>query len=169
MCFNTLRPRQNRHYFADDIFRDISLIENMLISIKISLMRVPKRPISNIQALVQMMTWHRTGDKPLSGALMAYLLTQLCFTWLQLRSELILHMRSEISCLSGTVKLHITQGCRLRNRIFQWICELHSLGEDVYQHLIYCCLVYPDGVMDGPGLILDQVTRCGLSDDNLST
>ena len=154
MYFNTLRPRQNRHYFADDIFRDISLIENMIISIKISLMCVPKRPISNIKALVQMMAWHRTGDKPLSGALMAYLLTHLCFTWLQLRSELILHIRSEI---------------RLRNRIFQWICELHSLGEDVYQHLIYCCLVYPDGVMDGPGSILDQVTRCGLSDDYLST
>ena len=35
--FNTLRPRQNGHNFADDIFKCIVLKENSSISIKISL------------------------------------------------------------------------------------------------------------------------------------
>ena len=40
--------------------------ENVWISIKISLKFVPKGPINNIPALVQIMTWRRSGDKPLS-------------------------------------------------------------------------------------------------------
>ena len=41
---NTLRPRQNGHHFADDIFKCIFLNENVLIAIKISLKFVPKGP-----------------------------------------------------------------------------------------------------------------------------
>ena len=33
---------------------------------KVSLKFVPKGPINNIQALVQVMAWRRSGDKPLS-------------------------------------------------------------------------------------------------------
>ena len=44
--------------------------ENIWISIKISLKFVPKGPINNIPALVQIMAWRRTGDKPLSEAMM---------------------------------------------------------------------------------------------------
>ena len=50
---NTLRPRQNGRHFADDIFKYISLNENVWISIKNSLKFVPKGPISNIPALGQ--------------------------------------------------------------------------------------------------------------------
>ena len=32
---------------------------------------VPNGPINNIPALVQMMAWHRPGDKPLSEPMMA--------------------------------------------------------------------------------------------------
>ena len=64
--FNTLRPRQNGRCFADDIFKRISLNENARISIKISLKFVPKGPINNNPALVQIMAWCRSGDKPLS-------------------------------------------------------------------------------------------------------
>ena len=35
------------------------------ISIQISLKFVPKDPIHNKSALVQVMAWHNTGDKPL--------------------------------------------------------------------------------------------------------
>ena len=41
---NTLRPKQNGHHFADDIFKYIFLNENVLISIKISLKFVPRGP-----------------------------------------------------------------------------------------------------------------------------
>ena len=50
---------------ADDILKCIFLIENPRISIKISLKFVPKGPIDNKSALVQVMAWCRTGDKPL--------------------------------------------------------------------------------------------------------
>ena len=69
MCglnFNTLRPRQNGRYFADDIFKCIFLNENAWISLKISLKFVPKVRINNIPALVQIMAWRLPGDKPLS-------------------------------------------------------------------------------------------------------
>ena len=52
---NTLRSRQNGRHFADDTFKRIFLNENVTISIKISLKFVPKRPINNIPALVQIM------------------------------------------------------------------------------------------------------------------
>ena len=78
--FNTLRPRQNGHHFADDIFKSIFLNENVLISIKISLKFIPKGPINNIPALVQIMAWRRPGDKPLSEPMMVRLLTHICVT-----------------------------------------------------------------------------------------
>ena len=53
--FDTLRPRQNGRHFADDIFKCNFLNENVWISIGISLKFVPKDPINNIPALVQIM------------------------------------------------------------------------------------------------------------------
>ena len=75
---NTLRPRQNGRYFPDDIFKCIFVDENVWISIKISLKFVPKGPINNIQALVQMVAWRRPGDKPLSELTLVSLLTHIC-------------------------------------------------------------------------------------------
>ena len=77
---NTLRPRQNGRHFADDIFKCIFQIENIWISFKISLKFVPKGPINNIPALVQLMAWRLPGDKPLSELMMASLLTHICVT-----------------------------------------------------------------------------------------
>ena len=56
------------------------LNENVIISIKISLKFVPKGPINNIPALVQMMAWYRLGDKPLSEPMMVRLPTHICVT-----------------------------------------------------------------------------------------
>ena len=36
----------------------------------ISLQIVPKGPINNLQALVQIIAWRRSGDKPLSAPIM---------------------------------------------------------------------------------------------------
>ena len=77
---NTLRPRQNGRHFADDTFNRIFLNENARISIKFSLKFVPKDPINNIRALVQIMAWRRPGDKPLSEPVMVGLLTHICVT-----------------------------------------------------------------------------------------
>ena len=56
---------------ADDIFKLIFLNENDRIPIQISLKFVPRDPIDNKPALVQVMAWRRTGDKPLSEPMMA--------------------------------------------------------------------------------------------------
>ena len=77
---NTLRPRQNGHHFADDIFRCILVNENVWIPIKISLKFVPKGAINNILALVKIMAWRRAGDKPLSEPMMVSLPTHIYVT-----------------------------------------------------------------------------------------
>ena len=77
---NTLRPRQNGRHFADDTFKYIFLNENVRISAKISLKFVPKGPINNIPALVQIMAWRRPGGKPLSEPMMVRLPTHTCVT-----------------------------------------------------------------------------------------
>ena len=78
--FNTLRPRQNGRHFPNNIFKCIFLNENVWISIKISLRFVPKGPINNIPALVQIMAWRRLGDKPLSEPMVVKLPTHICVT-----------------------------------------------------------------------------------------
>ena len=72
---NSLRPRQNRRHFADDIFKYIFMNDNVWILIKISLKFVPKGPINNILTLVQVMALRRPGDKPLSEPRMVSLPT----------------------------------------------------------------------------------------------
>ena len=79
--FNTLRPRQNERHFADDIFKYIFVNENVWIPVKISLKYVPKGPINNIPALVEITAWRRSGDKPLSEPMMSGLPTHICNTW----------------------------------------------------------------------------------------
>ena len=80
---NSLRPRQNGRHFADDIFKCIFLNENVWIPIKISLKFVPRSPINNIPALVQIMAWRRPGAKLLSEAMMVSLTTHICVARLQ--------------------------------------------------------------------------------------
>ena len=55
---------------ADAIFNCIFLNENDRITIQISLKYFPMSPIDNKPALVQVMAWCRTGDKPLPGPMM---------------------------------------------------------------------------------------------------
>ena len=76
--FNTLRPIRKDQHFANDIFKRIFFNENGWISIKISLMFVPKGQINNIPALVPIMAWRRSGNKPLSEPMMISLPTHIC-------------------------------------------------------------------------------------------
>ena len=76
---NILRPGQDSCHFAD-IFKCIFLDENVWILLKISLKFILKFQINNIPALVQIMAWHRPGDKPLSQSMMDSFLTCICIT-----------------------------------------------------------------------------------------
>ena len=68
---NTLRPRQNGWHFPGDIFKCILFNENVRVLNKISLKFANKGLLDNNTALVQIMAWHRTGNKPLSEPIMA--------------------------------------------------------------------------------------------------
>ena len=66
---------------TDDIFKSI-FNESVWISITISLKFIPKGPIDYKSALVQVMAWHRTGEKPLPESMLtkftdAYIYTAL--------------------------------------------------------------------------------------------
>ena len=67
---NTLRPRQNGHHFTDDVFKWIFLNKNVWISFKVSLEFVPKVPVNNIPALVQIMAWCKIGNKLLAESIL---------------------------------------------------------------------------------------------------
>ena len=68
---STLRPKQDYHHFANDIFKCIFSNENVWFSLKTSERFVPKVRINNNPALVQIMAWRRPGNKPLSETMMA--------------------------------------------------------------------------------------------------
>ena len=70
---NSSPPAQNGRRFADDIFRCIFLNEKFCILVKISLKLVPKGPIDNEPALVQIMAWRRIAGKPLSEPMLAWI------------------------------------------------------------------------------------------------
>ena len=54
---------------ADDIFKSI-FNESVWISITISLKFILRGPIDYKSALVQVMAWHRTGEKPLPESML---------------------------------------------------------------------------------------------------
>ena len=77
----SLRLRQDDCHFADNIFNlSVFLNENVFIWLKISLKFVPKVRINNIPALIQIMAWRRSGDKPLPEPMIVSLLMHICAT-----------------------------------------------------------------------------------------
>ena len=68
--FITLSLHRNWCQFAD-FFKCIFRIQNYCILIKISLEFTLKGPIENKSALLWVMAWHQTGNKPLSEPLVA--------------------------------------------------------------------------------------------------
>ena len=73
------RPRQTGHHFTDDIFKGIYLNEKIPISLKL----VPKSPINNKSALVQIMARNRLGDKPLSEPCDGYITDAYMPQWVE--------------------------------------------------------------------------------------
>ena len=68
---------------AYGILKYIFLNESDKIPIQITQKLIPRSPIDNKPALVQVMAWHRTGDKLLSEPMLVSLLTNICVTRLQ--------------------------------------------------------------------------------------
>ena len=66
-----LKQKQNDCHFPDDIFKCIFINGKLWILIIISLKFVPYGTINNMPALVQIMSWQRLGNKPLSEPMTA--------------------------------------------------------------------------------------------------
>ena len=60
--------------FADDNFKCIFLNENEKIPIPFSLNFIPRSPIDDKPALVEVMAWRRKGDKPLPEPMLIQLI-----------------------------------------------------------------------------------------------
>ena len=60
-----IKPLILKHFFC---FENVWIVKNFLLKF------VPKGSINNIPALVQVIAWHRPGDKPLSEPMMFSLL-----------------------------------------------------------------------------------------------
>ena len=121
----TLRPKQNGQHFPDDIFNWIFLNETIQIAIKISFKFVPRGPINNMPALIQIMVWSRQVTRH-------YLNQWWLFYWCIYAS-----LGLNELCWNGTMSLkwhHLEKMfcqvfCSLRN----WTCS-HSIC--TYHHYI---------------------------------
>ena len=58
-------------FLADEFFKRIFLNENDRFPIRVSLTFVPRSPIDDKSALVQVIAWRRIGDKPLPEPMVA--------------------------------------------------------------------------------------------------
>ena len=128
---NRLRPRQDGRRFADDTFKRIFLNENVWFSIEVSLKFVPKGPINNIPALVQIMAWRRPGDKPLFEPMMVSLLTHICVTRPQWVNNVAADYQMTQRC--HHIKLH--KICpQIRARMLMFNDESYKLNLVLPQH-----------------------------------
>ena len=71
---------QNSRHLADDIFKCIFMNESVCILNRISLKFVPRDPFDNKSAMVQVMAWRRTGDKPLPEPMLTQFTEHICGT-----------------------------------------------------------------------------------------
>ena len=110
---------------ADDNFKCIFLNENDRISIWISLKFVLRSPFGNKPALVQVMAWRRTGDKPLP--------------------ELILTQFTDIYAALGWDELSLRGNSSHRCEMVvpvrtSWLCDIWPCYEQRDLYLCTACL-----------------------------
>ena len=138
--FNTLRPRQKGHYFADGAFKCIFLNKNVWILMKIFLKFIPKGPINNISVLVKLMGWRPPGSELLSEPIMVRLLMHTCVTQPQWINWTI--MNSSIQC---------------KNKHFIW----HYVRSISYakQNKLLTCISYNPSVLKLLQIIIPPAQR----------
>ena len=132
--------------------------------IKISLKFVPKGPINNIPASVQIMAWHRPGDKPLSEPMMLYLLMHISLSLKEFRPFFVVYLLGSMSptwhaitnkvsapwrlCHTGTVietQLLITTTCTCRERSTQVLLSRYKSSSQLHlpSNLLICGTANP--------------------------
>ena len=118
------------------------LDENVWILIKISLIFVPKGPVNNIPALVEIMAWRWPGDKPLSEPMMVSLLTYICVTWLIKQIAVVFFINRDVHVRNRwqqprlfNITFHLSI---IRVRIHQ--CIVHVNNHIIFNYLDDLCV-----------------------------
>ena len=109
--FNTLRPRQNGCHFADDTSECTLLNENVWIFIEIYLKFIPKGPVNDIPALIQIIACCRPDGKPLSELMMVRILTHICITQPQWLKTDLLHKSHNVPVSYPIMHHFVTEMC----------------------------------------------------------
>ena len=120
--------------FSKRHFQSYFFNEDVWISIYISLKYVPKGPINNIPASVQIMAWRRPGDKPLSEPLTVSLPTHICITRPQwVKGSLVTGI-----CVSNFIEVWSWNKC---HQLSSWAFsaklpsgKIHSMSMMISQH-----------------------------------
>ena len=135
-------------------FKHIFFDENVWIPIKISLKFVPKGPINNIPALVQIMAWRRPGKKPLSEPMMINLPTHICITrpqWVNRGYETDGINNDNLHTVIRAPRYHNCNQFRGRHQQviirIDILFEISRIGTEIFGNGIetYCELWYWDG------------------------
>ena len=148
-----MRLRHNGRHFRE-IFKYIFLNKNVGISIKVSMKFVPKGPINDIPALVQIMAWRRpddnngccrTGDKPLYEPLLVTFNKLMIWYWSLLvkrqtkNSSFIVHMMMPLSC--RTIKNnHSNQMKKIGSQTIK-VLSYYSTHGIIFQHHSTLCML----------------------------
>ena len=138
LLFNTFWPRQNGRHFADDTLKRIFWNENVGISIKISPKFVHKGPINNIPALVQIMAWRRSGDKPLPEAMMVNLLTHICVSrpqWVKVRISCQLYL-ARCTLVNRCIVKNDQINCTINHSNSRWFMSEHYVWDATHDDVI---------------------------------
>ena len=108
-------PGQNGWHFTGNIFRCIFMNEKFCILIPNSLKFVPKCPIDNMSALVQVMAWHQIGNKPLPEPML-----------IQFTDAYMRHLGRWVKRINSNCKIihHSCKFVRFRFRLFQSLWDL---------------------------------------------
>ena len=99
----------------------------------ISLNFVPKGPINNIPALVQIMAWCRSGNKPLSEPMMVSLLMHICITWPQWVNKKCKYMPWKQCGIKLPHRGLVTPYCHIE-RSQHWLSSTKPLPEPILTH-----------------------------------
>ena len=102
-------------------------------------------PLNNIPALIQIKTWHRPGDRPLSEPMMVILRTKICVTrlqWVNWRQHW-LHMSQDVSNRFNTLW---SSDAIWRKRT--WSTSVQMMD---------CCLTAPSYYLNQHWLIISEI------------
>ena len=126
---NSSLPGQHGRHFTEDVFRCTLMNEKFCILIKISLKGVPKGPIGDKPALVEIMAWCQVGDKPFSeqsGTEPNLVAKTLVTVWHRL-TKLVANISSEFHH-----RAHCWFSCQMATNKSSHACKLDTIS------VVYC-------------------------------